>query len=416
MNSLNKRGTILVLVTTLPLVGCQIGPRAMTLGHPEYASAIGKVSDEQLLLNLVRLRYRATPVWLEVSSISTQFEASASGDASATLNEDVGSVGANNPDAFGLGVGIGYAERPTISYSVLGGEQFTKRLLTPISVSGVSLLADSGWRADRVLLLMAERVNGLKNAPRASGPTPADEPEFREFLEATRLIQKLERAGSIDFEFSTRVEQISDPLPRQNVDGDMLINAAKAGSEFRLGDDGQTMALTREKRVLILRVTDPAHDAPDVARLRSLLKLKPGSRRYDLVDPADGEYDPLANAPAFGNISIDTRSLLGVMYYLANGVAVPPEHQIDGPVTQTRDENGQPFDWGQLLDGFFKVQHSKRRPSNAAVSVRYRGLWFYIPESDKSSLSTFALLHQLASVTSGERQGAAPVLTLPVGS
>ncbi len=417
MKSIMERlGRFLLVAMPLFSIGCQIGPRAMSLGHPEYASAAGKVTDEQLLLNLVRLSYRATPVWLEITSISTQFEASAVGDISAALNEDVSLGGANNPDTLGFGAGVGYAERPTISYSILGGERFTKRLLRPISVTGVSLLADSGWRADRVLLLMAERVNGLMNAPRASGPTPAGEPEFREFQEAAQLIQKLDRAGQIDFEFSTRVEQISDPIPRENVDGDMLINAAKASAEFRLSDDGQTMFLTQEERVLIMRVAESAQDSPDIARLRALLKLKPENLRYDLVDPADGDYDPLSPEQALGNISIDTRSLLGVMYYLSNGVAVPPEHQLDGPVTQTLDEAGKPFDWRELLDGFFSVHYSKQRPSNAAVGVRYRGLWFYIARDDESSLSTFALLNQLASLTSGERQGAAPVLTLPVGS
>lgn len=408
--------TIVLLGLAMMGTGCQIGPHAMSVGHPEYATAIGKVGDEQLLLNLVRLRYRATPVWLEISSISTQFEASAAGDVSASLNENVGSGGAHNPDALGLGAGVGYAERPTISYSILRGEQFTKRLLRPISVHGLSLLADSGWRVDRVLLLMAERVNGLKNAPRASGPTPSEEPEFREFKEVARLIWKLVRTDQIDFEFSTRIEQISDPIPRNNVDGEMLIQAAKASSEFRSDDEGQSMVLTQKERVLIMRIVESAQDSPDMARLRTLLNLEPGTLRYDLVDPVDGDYDPLAMNDALKNIAIDTRSLLGVMYYLANGVAVPPEHQLDGPVTRTLDETGQPFDWGELLDGFFRVHHSKHRPKDAAVAVHYRGLWFYIAGDDESSLSTFALLNQLASLTSGERQGAAPVLTLPVGN
>lgn len=407
---------VLLLEWALLSAGCQIGPQAMSLGHPEYASAVAKVTDEQLLLNLVRLRYRATPVWLEISSVSTQFEASAIGDVSATLNEDVGLEGVHNPDTFGIGAGVGYAERPTISYSILRGEQFTKRLLRPISVDGVSLLADSGWRVDRVLLLMVERVNGLKNAPRASGPTPSDKPDFREFQEAAQLIWKLDRAGQIDFEFSTRIERISDPIPRENVEGDMLIDAAKAGSEFRLSDDEKTMFLMQEKRVLIMRVSESAQDSSEIARLRALLKLAPESLRYDLVDPVDGDYHPLTKNEGLGNLSIDTRSLLGVMYFLSNGVAVPPEHQLNGPVTQTLDEAGKPFDWGELLDGFFSVHYSGQRPSNAAVAVRYRGLWFYIAGDDESSLSTFALLNQLDSYTSGERQGAAPVLTLPVGN
>ncbi len=406
---------IALVSLTLALTGCQIGPHAMKMGHPEYASAVGAVMDQQLLLNLVRLRYRATPVWLEISSISTQFEASASADISGTLNEDVSLGGAENPDALSLGAGIAYSERPTISYSILGGEDFIRRLLTPIPVIGVSLLADSGWRGDRVLQVTVERMNGLKNAPQASGPTPAQIPEYKEFQEAVRLMRKLAQEELVDFEFATRTEQVGDPIPADNVEGDMLTDAAKMGLEFHTQDDGKMMALTQEERILMMRVTERAADSADVGRLRALLCLAPEQMRYDLVDPAHGDYDPLEPNRGLSDISIDTRSLMGVMYYLSNAVDVPPAHKAAGPVTETVDEAGNPFDWGELLDGIFVVHCSKRPPADAAVAVRYRGHWFYIADDDESSLSTFALLNQLASLTAGEKRGPAPVLTLPIG-
>jgi hypothetical protein len=410
-----RRMGLLAVGLGLVLTGCQMGPRAMRLGHPEYASAVGTVMDQQMLLNLVRLRHRATPVWLEISSISTQFEAVASADISGTLNENVSLDGANNPDALGLGAGIGYSERPTISYSILGGEEFIRRLLTPIPLIGVALLAESGWRSDRVLLLTVERMNGLKNAPRASGPTPSQAPEYRDFREAVRLMRKLAQARLIDFEFATRVEQIGDPIPTDNVDGDALIDVAKAGLEFRIRDEGRTMALIQEERILTLRFANQAAQSADAKRLRELLHLAPEQVRYDLVDPANGDYDPLVPDRVLSDVSLDTRSLMGVMYYLSNAVDVPLEHKTAGPVTATLDEEGNPFNWGDLLDGIFAVSCSQSPPDNAAVAVRYHGSWFYIAGDDENSLSTFALLNQLESLTETEKRGPAPVLTLPVG-
>ncbi len=42
-----------------------------------------------------------------------------------------------------------------------------------------------------MLRLSAEGINGLRNAPTASGPTPSIEPDYEGFVEATRLIHKL---------------------------------------------------------------------------------------------------------------------------------------------------------------------------------------------------------------------------------
>jgi hypothetical protein len=371
--------------------------------------------DEQLLLNLVRLRYRATPVWLEISSISTQFEASGAADVSGTLNEDVGQGGAQNPGSLGMGAGFGYSERPTISYTILGGESFIKRMLTPIPVTGIALLANSGWRGDRVLRMVVERINGVENAPQASGPTPALAPNTGEFQEAVGLIHRLRGVGLLTFEFAKHAKQISDPVSYENVEGDMLIDAAKSGLEFFVREDGKRMVLSQEQQTLMLRLADPATDSEDLRRLRTLLRLTPDGRRYDLVEQADGDYDPLDPGRALGKVSIDTRSLMGVLYYLSNAVRVPAEDMDAGPVTRTVDADGSPYDWAELLGGLFVVHYSKGRPSNAAVKVRYRGKWFYIADDDENSLSTFALLNHLASLTSGERRGPAPVLTLPVG-
>jgi len=424
-------------VLAVGLTGCQIGPRAMKLGHPEYASAVREVQDEQLLLNLVRLRYRATPVWLEISSISTQLEINSSGNIGGDIVENVGTgsvsrqiaidsggavsgslggtSGGHTPDSLSLGAGVGYSERPTITYTILGGEEFSKRLLTPIPVVSISQLADSGWRSDRVLKLTVEQMNGVKNAPRASGPTPREAPEFRDFQEAVRLMRKLNREGMFSFEFGKRAKQIGDPILLDKVEGDMLVDAGKMALEFRATEDGKKMALIQDQRILMMRVSDRGVESQEVRRLRELLHLQPERARYDLIDRADADYDPLEPDDLVSNISIESRSLMGVMYYLSNAVDVPPEHKAAGPVTETLDSEGNPFDWSEVFEGIFVVHCSKSRPRNAAVAVKYEGYWFYIAKDDENSLSTFVLLSQLASLTAGERKGSAPVLTLPIG-
>ena len=77
-----------------------------------------------------------------------------------------------------------------------------------------------------------------------------------------------------------------------------------------------------------MRFARAADASPDAARLRDLLRLEPGRRSYDVVEVEDSEFDPLEPEKRLTEIGIDTRSLMGVLYYLSNGVDVLP-YQVD---------------------------------------------------------------------------------------
>ena len=48
---------------------------------------------------------------------------------------------------------------PGQSFSIMGGEAFQKRMLQPLNTAAIALLAESGWREDRVLRLTAEAAS-----------------------------------------------------------------------------------------------------------------------------------------------------------------------------------------------------------------------------------------------------------------
>jgi hypothetical protein len=53
--------TGLVLLLSVCVAGCTIGPRALETHRLPYNEAVKKTTEEQLLLNIVRLRYTDTP-------------------------------------------------------------------------------------------------------------------------------------------------------------------------------------------------------------------------------------------------------------------------------------------------------------------------------------------------------------------
>ena len=106
---------------------------------------------------------------------------------------------------------------------------------------------------------------------------------------------------------------------------------------------------------------------------------------------------------------------MGTLFYLSQVVEVPAQHRKKGLVTTTSDAAGQPFDWTLVTGNLLRVRSQRGRPADAAVTVRHRGRWFYIDDTDLDSKSTFALLGQLFALQAGGVESVAPVLTLPVG-
>jgi hypothetical protein len=70
---------IALLALGLGLSGCtSLGPQTLDHARLQYNEVIKRTTEEQLLLNIVRLRYTDTPSSLAVSAIAAQFERSQS--------------------------------------------------------------------------------------------------------------------------------------------------------------------------------------------------------------------------------------------------------------------------------------------------------------------------------------------------
>ncbi|MCG8408784.1 MAG: hypothetical protein MI923_26560 [Phycisphaerales bacterium] len=408
--------TLAICVIAVSATGCQFGPAALRISHAQYNTAIQNTRAEQLLLNLVRLKYREAAVFLEVGSVSAQFVFDQSGDIAGTLNENVGAAG-GNPDALRIGGRIGYTERPTITYSPLSGDDFVQRVLSPISIETIVLLTHSGWRIDRVLRLTVQEMNGLNNAQSASGPTPTEAPEYQDFAMATRLLRRLQRSKQLYLEYETRTTEVSGHLPAELITAESVVEAAKSGVRFARSDDSESYVLTRDSQALILRFINGGRRSPESLQLRDMLQLDRDRSRYalDVARTGGGGGHGRDKQGGRKSIAIDTRSLLGVMFYLSQGIAVPLSHREARLVTNTVDEDGSPFDWSAMLGDLFNVHVRKTPPIGAAVSVFHRGHWFFIRDDDQISKSTFSLLGQLFTLQAGSAKSAAPVLTLPVG-
>jgi len=320
-----------------------------------------------LLLNLVRLRYNDSTLFLTVGGVVTQY----SYDASLSAGGQVGEGGSGAT----VGTALAYGEKPTITYTPLTGEEFATRMLTPVSLDAIMLFEQGGWSADRLLLVAVQRVNDVFNAPTAGGPTPPQAPDYEAFAELAARLERLRLAGLAGFNWEQKENETQPP--------------------------------GRNPRFWIRPPADRSPLAADVAAVRRTLGLEPGRNEFVLT------AFPYERQPT--EVGVRCRSLLSVLYFLSQSVEPPPPDVQAGVVTVTEDKDGGPFDWAKIMGNVMAIHSQERRPDKAYVAVQYRGWWFYIADDDQRSKVTFSLLNVLFALQAETGKGKSPLLTLPIG-
>lgn len=379
---------LVALSCALGAAGCNtVGPPSVRRAPFEYNQALVGAANEQLLLNLVRLKYRDTPYFLQPTSLSTQYHLEGSIAASIDLGEGGDAAGSS-------ATGFSLSETPTVTWTPLQGDQFVTELLSPISIDALVLLPQAGWSIERVLRLGVQRMADVPNAPGASGPTPSYGPVFEDFQDLACALRKLQVEGRL----GVTVDEIEVPAA----------GGEKAGPEleFRLtARERGWRELPATGVCAVDRVADP----------ESLL------REHGIELAGDGVVLRNAYLRDGEGLAVETRSLLGAMYYLSHGIESPREHGPEGRrlVADAGGCGPEAADstWRELTTSLFRVECAKHRPPRGEtfVEVLYQGTWFYIRNDDLDSKSTFGLLMQLFSLQAGGSEGITPTLTLDLG-
>jgi hypothetical protein len=408
-----------ILSGALAAGGCAFGPYTLERSHGRYNEAVRLVDEEQLLRNLVHMRYNEIPLNLNVSSIAAQYELSGGAEARPFFL-------APNPSGSRFrtftsvlpDVNVAGANRPTLTLIPADNGAATEKFLTPITADTLVLLHQTSWPVATVLRLWVERVNGVPNAASASGPQQDRIPDFVRFRRVVELIQSAQDLGLCVVRPEEHLVEVGGPLPPSAVVAAAAVDAAKNGLEYRPRPDGTSWSLVRKERRLVLEVNPLAIGHPILEEIAGLLNLESGRPRYEIVVAPGIVLDPLqAPSPPSEEVQVGLRSTLQVYFYLANGVEVPGEHLAAGLVRLPAGPDGRPFDGRAVTQGLFTVHACRghRPPPTAFVAVKYRDYWYYIDDRDQQSKATFALVLSLSRLDFARQQPGGPFLTLPVG-
>ena len=350
-----------VVVLALLMTGCaSMGPSTIGRDRVDYEHAVTQSWQRQLLANLVKLRYNDTPFFLDVASITNSYGLEAQVSLAAVWWGNVVGVGADNSQSIG-GVGR-YSDKPTITYSPLLGQRFTRSLMTPVQPGVVVSLIQAGWPADGVLRLMVTSINGVQNRFGGGARARGADPEFYRLSAALRRIQA---SGAIGM----RVDRVKD-------------------------QEWAVMTLPRAK------MTEEVER--DKHTVREILGLRQDLQEIRIV---------FGSAPRGDDeIAMVTRSMLEMLIDLAASIDVPPSHVAEGRTIGTRTfETDAQGGYRPMI----RVLSGSQCPEDVFVAIPYKGHWFWVDDRDYPSKGMFSFLLILLSLNDVDPGKGAPIITIP---
>lgn len=343
--------------------GCTLGPRNVAPDRFNYTVAIERSNHEQLLSNLVRLRYGEPPIFLGVGSVLTQYVYSGVLTVDGTVAQETNPL-VTTWTLGGSASGL-YIERPTITFTPLVGQDFTQQLLAPVDSQAVFALAQSNWNPEDLLILAIESINHVDGRLMSAFPERAELERVRAFSDVIDLLLLVVSRRAIEMH-----RDATDPEVRHLV--------------FAEETEAETGAL--------------------VADLKLALGLDAERSRFRVTH---------RNIRSTEEVTIRIRSFGAMLTMESRGIDVPAAHlENQWAVEMTRPEEDP--DVASLVR--LRVRSQKDRPIDAFAAIRHHGYWFFIPNNDHASKRTFGLLGYLYQIQAPAAQSiGGPVLTVPTG-
>ncbi len=356
-----------------------IGPKHIDLDRANYNDIIWQTDLEQLLKNIVRLRYIETSSYFQVTNVT----------ASSSLVQSVSGQLVGPPSSlsyypqWSAGPQMVYTDSPTISYAPIGNAAFVASLEKPVNFNYFILLTHGArYGFDDLAKVMLSRIGPLANSPSATSLSVYELPDYKPFYRFVDLVEKMLTTRAI----------IPKPIYFNETLGIML----------RFQQKNSANALLLKKMVGV-----PANSENIIIMPEGEAVIVQEKNGQLVVPPIPNKLSNVVYA--------QTRSINAMLTFLSHAVHVPHPDIKAHMTLEGHYPDNTVFNWNPLMKGVLTIHCANFEPmENVMIKTYVNHHWFYIKASDVDSKMTLYLvikLIEIVSVLPPQYQG--PSLTLP---
>ncbi len=368
------------------VTGCtSLGPSRVKIDRVQYNDIVQETDNEQLLKNIVRLRYFHSTNYLAITNVTSSYNLSRSltvtnvSENSATTNLAWGSIG--------ITPGVTYSDSPTISYVPVTDGEFIRSMQRPVPFEDFTLLSrQAPFEQGLLITLLVQKMGDLDTNVTIVNNTVIFSKEYHQYDRCFKLLRKMFREKVVTL---------------------------------------QPYAFNK-KAALVLQFKQGYENSADALTVKKILHIPSNSPNIILMEKADygqlknksGILVPEDSQPKLRNVVyVQLRSINATLGFVARGVEIPQSDLDNHLALGIRDYQGHTYYSDPSLKDILTIYNSDTEPQNNVLVKTYvNHHWFYIKDSDSISKVTFDLLVRLLLLTatiSADQQG--PALTLPIG-
>ena len=367
---------------------CTLGPPALNESVLGYDETTASLELKLMLLNIAR-RDQGRPIHFTVaSSIAASYDWNA--------NASIGGDGRKSADDFwsntlNFNLGVSGSENPTFSIFPVTGEEFTQRLLTPLTEPLFNTLIFQDQDIVEIIRLLA---NGIEVQDPADGSfvrmienTPRIPDEYTEFRQLAMHLQGLQDSRQLFVRTLIFEEPLVENFPE--VPGpSYMIEAINYNLSWREQPDGNYTLSRRRSGRLAITNYDP-QKLSDRERFELNERIKNNPEGFVFVDIAP--EGPGGDLSIYGAIQL--RSMIQILDFIAAGIERYPEFDVE-KYPGTAEISSNPVKTLSIIK-------STEKPAPQITSIYYGGYYYSVDETDWD-LGNFRVLAWIFQASVGE--------------
>ncbi len=412
--------TMAILGLTL-FAGC-LGPLSLERAIIEYDESILEAEKDLILINIARIANGQPPHFIAVESIAAGFDFTTTSGISHKLFSKGFNINETN-----LSLGASASEQPTATLKPIQGDEFTKRLKTPISKAIIGTFLIQGTYSFSTLFPLtvgylqledrsSQKAGDLCLIPNSNSDTEynsckkkswASIKDFQEFLiflnQDSRINGKdivlKESFRNLNEEITFPATCPEDDCKNQIAFMNQILTARKAGYSWRKKNDSEHYQLSEMQGYNLILINYEEKDF--VSKTGERLRRQSASHPY----PEGSMSVHFKNSINFKKRNkndieglLRFRSFIQILEALAEQMNLC--RKKDSPKFCAKSDRLIVKTGEEIMDD--QVLHS----------VEYQDSYYWIPSNEESG-KLFSLVYQIFQMSKAESKTIAPLLTIP---